>query len=165
MKEIKNRILALQKEKKEILNKYPEEDEPMQGMYAMVNIQLELEIKFLTELDKQLTVKAKNKEYILCPSCWYDDGIKHVHQPTNIKVGYITSGQRHHNCMGTFAQIVGFPYNEKALKINRTEVQGFLTSKNRFVGRKLALKIAIESLQLMGKDTQKATELHSEDLY
>lgn len=43
--------------------------------------------------------------------------------------------------------------------------QGFLTNTNRFVGRVEAMKIAIESGQVVQNETHKTNELFSEDLY
>ncbi len=89
------------------------------------------------------------KEYILCAANWYNDGEKHEHQPIGVRAGFVVCGLRHHNCIGTFAQIVGFPYDDAAKRIMRTEVQGFLTNTNRFVSRKEALIIATEAKQLI----------------
>jgi len=89
------------------------------------------------------------KEYILCSANYYDDGVKHEHSPNNIINGFVICGRRHHNCIGTFAQMVGFPYTAEGHKLRQTEVQGFLTNTNRFVNRKEALKIATEAKQLI----------------
>jgi hypothetical protein len=57
--------------------------------------------------------------------------------------------------------MVGFPYDENGLKLMITEEQGFLTSKNRFVDRQEAGKIAFSA-----KQTKKLiNKLHSEDLW
>lgn len=101
------------------------------------------------------------QEYIICAANFYDDNVERTSRPTNIKTGFVTCGHRHHNCIGTFAEIYGFPYNEKALEIRNTEEQGFMTSKNRFVDRKEAGIIAYNA-----KQTETLIErLHSEDLY
>lgn len=108
------------------------------------------------------------KEIILCAANWYDDGKEYVHQPRNIKTGFVTCGHRHHNCIGIFAQIVGFPYDENGLKLLRMEVQGFLTQTNRFVDRKEGYKIAFESDQIIGPNKgypENSIGLTSEDLY
>lgn len=101
------------------------------------------------------------REYILCAANYYDDGSVQVHKPTNITTGFITCGQRHHNCISTFAQIVGFPYTKKGLKIMRTEIEGFLTSRNRFVDRKEGGEIAFKA----GQTKILIDKLYSEDLY
>lgn len=105
------------------------------------------------------------KEYILCAANRYDDGIVHVHQPLNIRKGFVVCGRRHHNCISTFAQIVGFPYSKAANKLQKTEVQGFLTNTDRFVDRLSALKIAREANQLITGTGNELLGLFSEDLY
>jgi len=106
--------------------------------------------------------KETDREFILCSANHYDDGIEHSYSPKNIKTGFVVCGHRHHNCIGTFAQMVGFPYSDEAHKLQNTEEQGFLTNTNRFVDRKEACRIAILANQI--SDTQKET-LYSEDLY
>ena len=104
---------------------------------------------------------TEKKEYIICSAHHYNDGKVHVHQPTNIKIGFITTGLRHHNCHRTFSQIMGFPYSPEALKIKNTEIQGFITNRYRFVDRKEAALLAYAARQI----TKTVKELHSEDLY
>jgi len=99
-------------------------------------------------------------ERILCAAIWYNDGKKHVHQPINIETGFVICGRRHHNCIG-IADIFG-------LKITRKDVQGFLTSKDRFVDRKEAVPIARSADQIIEPHLQKSIDdeiLFSEDLY
>lgn len=108
------------------------------------------------------------KEYILCAANHYDDGKEHMHSPKNIDSGFVTCGRRHHNCIQTFAQIMGFPYSVRAQEIMSTEIQGFLTNTNRFVDRKEAYKIAFESDQIIGPNKghrENNIGLTSEDLY
>ena len=110
----------------------------------------------------------ETKEYILCAANRYDDGQTHVNQPININRGFVICGRRHHNCITTFAQIVGFPYNELGHRIHNTEVQGFLTNTNRFVTRKEGYKIAFEADQIIGPNKglpENSIGLTSEDLY
>lgn len=105
-------------------------------------------------------------EKILCAANYYNDGIEHKHSPFNISIGFITCGRRHHNCISTFAQIVGFPYSAEAQKLHSTEVQGFLTDMNRFVDRKEALIIAENANQIFHNiKLDKEIGLTSEDLY
>lgn len=107
-------------------------------------------------------------EWIICAANWYNDGEKHEHQPKNITEGFITCGRRHHNCIGTFAQIVGFPYTEIGHKIHETEQHGFLTNTNRFVSRKEAFQIARLANQIHGPNKgqqENSIGLTSEDLY
>lgn len=107
-------------------------------------------------------------EYILCAANSYRDGKKHEHQPKNIIDGFVVCGRRHHNCINTFAQIVGFPYTPLGARIRGTEVQGFLTNTDRFVTRKEAYKIAFEANQIIGPNkgcSENSIGLTSEDLY
>jgi len=105
-------------------------------------------------------------EKILCAANYYQDGMIHEHQPKNISNGFVVCGRRHHNCIGTFAQIVGFPYTDEGLKIRNTEVQGFLTTDNLFVDRKEALKIATNAKQINHNvELDGNVGLISEDLY
>lgn len=97
------------------------------------------------------------KEYILCSAVWFDDGVAYVHQPINIKSGYVICGKRHHNC---FALQSVFSNNGMIRSWN-SDTQGFLTNTDRFVGRREAAKIAFESKQI----NQIKEELFSEDLY
>ena len=110
----------------------------------------------------------KMKEYILCAANYYNDGNKHDFQPSNINTGFVVCGRRHHNCIKTFVQIVGFPYTELGHKIHNTEIQGFLTNTDRFVGRKEAYAIAFEADQIHGPNkgrSENSIGLTSEDLY
>ena len=103
-------------------------------------------------------IRATKDEYIICAAIWFDDGIDtYVHQPKNIKTGFVVSGRRHHNCFTTIAMLTGPRKDRKYLK----EEQGFLTSKDRFVDRKEAGEIAFK----VGQTTDLRTCLFSEDLY
>lgn len=98
------------------------------------------------------------KEYILCSAIWFDDGEDtYNHQPINIKTGYVVCGQRHHNCFNTKAILQGVKTERNTID----DVQGFLTNKNRFVGREEAAIIAFNANQIK-KEKQ---TLYSEDLY
>ena len=108
------------------------------------------------------------QEYILCAANFYQDNIRRVHQPKNITTGFVVCGRRHHNCIGTFAQIVRFPYSKKANKLQDTEIQGFLTNTDRFVDRKEAYTIAFNADQIKGPNkghSENSIGLTSEDLY
>jgi hypothetical protein len=107
-------------------------------------------------------------EYILCAANYYNDWVIHEHQPKNISVGFVVCGRRHHNCIQTFAMIMGFPYSDAAHAIHATEEQGFLTNTNRFVGRKEAYDIAFAADQIKGPNqgqSKNSIGLTSEDLY
>jgi hypothetical protein len=101
------------------------------------------------------------KEIILCAANHYEDGKNHPHQPNNITSGFVICGLRHSNCITIFSIMVGFPYDDNAMVIKKTERQGFLTSENRFVEREEAAQIAIEA----GQIKQHKIVLYSEDLY
>ncbi len=108
------------------------------------------------------------KEYILCAANYYDDGKHHVHQPKNIATGFVVCGLRHCNCINIFALMVGFPYDKNGHELRATEVQGFLTNTDKFVGRKEAYKIAFEADQIIGPNKgypENSIGLTSEDLY
>lgn len=108
------------------------------------------------------------KEFILCAANYYNDGQQHTHQPKNIHNGFIVCGRRHHNCINTFTQIVGFPYTKEGQSLHKTEIQGFLTNTNRFVTRKEAYKIAFAANQIIGPNkgySENSIGLTSEDLY
>lgn len=99
------------------------------------------------------------EEYILCAAVWFKDGKPYEHQPININMGIVVCGQRHHNCLFTaWALRKGLTSLSEA---NGKNIQGFLTSKNRFVDRKEAGQIAYKAEQI-GKLTDC---LFSEDLY
>ena len=96
--------------------------------------------------------------YIICAAIWFNDGKKHEYQPCNIDSGFVVAGRRHHNVFLTVADIKDVSYKDYGYSEN---IQGFLTSDNRFVNRKEAGQIAFDAGQ-----TAKLTEyLFSEDLY
>lgn len=105
------------------------------------------------------------KEYILCAANYYDDGVENTHTCVNVKTGFVICGRRHHDCISTFARMVGFPYNEEANKLRRTEEQGFITNTNRWVDRLEALEIARNANQLITGEGNSNLGLFSEDLY
>lgn len=96
-----------------------------------------------------------DKERIICAAVWYKNGGEYVHQPKNVKSGFVVMGLRHCNCFETVNILVGggIPSTE--------EVQGFITSSNRFVDRIEAVGIAYEARQI----NSLRDFLYSEDLY
>lgn len=105
--------------------------------------------------------KTMNKEeYILCAAIWFRNDIEYPHQPNNISSGIVVCGQRHHNCFN-IATILDPKKEIFVGEVKRKPIQGFLTSKNRFVGRDLAGTIAF----LAGQIKEKTDCLFSEDLY
>lgn len=98
-----------------------------------------------------------NREYILCSAIYFDDNKEYIHMPKNIETGFVICGRRHHNCLAILGQVLQ-PHKEyKYLE----EVQGFLTSENRFVDRQEAGKIAFEA----GQTDSLITTLFSEDIF
>jgi hypothetical protein len=90
------------------------------------------------------------QERILCAAIHFDDGNKYIHQPKNIKTGFVVCGRRHHNCFA----IIGILGKDR-LKFN--VVQGFITNTDRFVDRYEAFKVT--------KGGSGNHKLYSEDLY
>lgn len=68
-----------------------------------------------------------NKEIVICAAIWVQDGKKRPYQPTNIPSGTVFCGLRHPSIL---SQLAAYGIAHK----NRS-VQGFLTSKNRFLTR------------------------------
>lgn len=95
------------------------------------------------------------KPYIICAAIHFDDGEPHIHQPRNIKTGFVVTGWRHHNIFMTM-NILGYDRLE-ALKGK----QGFLTSQNMFLTRDLAKSMATS----IGQAENVNGTLTSEDLY
>ena len=103
------------------------------------------------------------EEYILCSAIWYKDlplkkDIEHNVLPINCDRGLVFCGYRHTHCMYTMVSITG-------LRSVETEVgeyvQGFLTSKNRFVDREEGARIH----RANGHKIDFENRLFSEDLY
>ena len=104
-----------------------------------------------------------DKEYILCAAIWYKEipikkDIPHNVRPINCDRGLVFCGYRHAQCMYTMVSVTG-------LRSVETEVgeyvQGFLTSKNRFVDREEGAEIHIAN----GHTIDFENRLFSEDLY
>lgn len=106
-----------------------------------------------------------SKEYIICAAIWYktlelkDPDVLRIRgfSPYNTDCGIVFSGWRHHNCMYQMRAITGLTDHEAG-----HGVQGFLTSKNMFVTRKEAVKIAENAGQI---PIGSSTYLYSEDIY
>lgn len=107
-----------------------------------------------------------NIEKISCSAIWYKDlKLKKVFTsnvlPINCDRGIVFCGHRHCQCMYSMCSITG-------LRSVETEVgkyvQGFLTTKNRFVDREEGAKIALGSGQIEKLNYSSKT-LYSEDLY
>ena len=99
------------------------------------------------------------RENIICSALHISNEKEYVHQPKNIKQGYVVCGRRHHNCFTTLFMIDS--------NVDKNIVtQGFLTNEDRFVSRKEAFQIARCSMQIknLGEWNQDSI-LFSEDLY
>lgn len=131
----------------------------------------------------------KQKEYILCAAVHYDNGLEYNFQKIyGIKTGFVICGYRHplicdilpfnpFYLKRIFAdsepdKIAVQKYEELKYKygwqedsLTRCEtIQGFLTSKGRFVNRREAFQIALAAGQI-DESAGVDRELFSEDLY
>jgi hypothetical protein len=108
------------------------------------------------------------EEKILCAAIWYKDfplvktdiEIPGFERPLNCDRGMVFMGHRHHNCMYQMIAISG-KYQHQAGE----EIQGFLTSKNRFVNRNEGLEIALKMNQVIDLDDVHGYKLYSDNLY
>src|ERR1700754_3026990 len=102
----------------------------------------------------------KDIERILCAAIHYPElAVGGPHRPRNIVTGIVVCGHRHHDCISTFSVLT------KMRSATQKSVQGFLTSKNRFVDREEGWKIAQAAWQLKDGIVRDRTRLHSEDIY
>ena len=101
-----------------------------------------LGIVFGSVLEIQVYKNSSKAEYILCAAIHILDGEIHEHQPKNVETGYVVTGWRHHNCYQTISLI-----NQRKIRKHR-DIQGFLTSKNRFLDRKEAGQLAKQCNQI-----------------
>lgn len=101
-------------------------------------------------------------ERILCSAIWYKEfSVKNENlqpNPANVHNGLVFCGHRHTHCMHTMVSVTGLRSVEKEVG---KSIQGFLTSKNRFVDRTEAAEIARSA----GQVSSHVTYLYSEDLY
>jgi hypothetical protein len=96
--------------------------------------------------------------YIICAAIWFQDNKEHEHQPRNIDTGFVVCGRRHHNVFLIVADIKDIPFRDYGYSKN---IQGFMTSDDRFVDRKEGGQIAFDA----GQTKKLKTTLFSEDLY
>ncbi|MDB4343500.1 hypothetical protein OAA15_00605 [bacterium] len=105
-----------------------------------------------------MKVKMKREERIVCSAI----------EITNVNEVYdgVYLGLRHGDCFGaiTRKRTLMKDSDELRIKCLRNAEQGFLTTKNRFVGRKDAMKIARVQGQVIAQFGN-GTELYSECLY
>jgi hypothetical protein len=113
-------------------------------------------------------------EFIICAAIWVNDKKIHEQQPEGIETGFVICGRRHHNCYQTIKDLLGIDVSSYFTKLNYSDEdyrlhQGFVTSNDRYVGRKEAWIIAKSNNQIrIGLNAvQDETEaiLISENLY
>lgn len=128
----------------------------------------EKHIRYIHQIESILDdlQNIKHNEYILCSAVWYKDLLLKKPEvlkirgfsPFNVDKGIVFCGWRHTNCIYQMVAITGL----KSIPSEAgEEVQGFLTSKNRFVDRKEAGEIAFKAKQI----NKEIDFLFSEDLY
>ena len=103
-------------------------------------------------------------EKIVCAANWYksfplieNEAPVGFTRPINCHEGIVFCGLRHHNCLHQMISITGKTQSEMG-----NEVQGFLTTRNRFVDRKEG---ALIWLAQGGTLEYSDERLFSEDLY
>lgn len=109
--------------------------------------------------EKRLIAHLNNgkTEYVMCAANYYDDGKDYMFQPYNIDKGVVVCGWRHSCCGNVYMAL------NKEAKSWDDCIQGFLTTKNRFLTRSEALELVKETGQL-SRDII-GGELTSEDLW
>ena len=103
-------------------------------------------------------------EKVLCSAVWYkelplknpDVLLINGFAPYNIDKGVVFCGWRHMNCIYQMIAIYGMKNHEAG-----ESVQGFLTSKNRFVDREEGAEIHVRN----GGKLNYGNQLYSEDIY
>jgi len=117
------------------------------------------------------------QEYIACSAIYYPNGDKFQLQPANIDNGFVACGHRHAHCRIPLVEMFypnwqeerdsGMPLEEQPrIHVIRNEIQGFLTSKNRFVDRIEGMAIALAADQILPDRKRNLQEiLYSEDIY
>ncbi len=100
-------------------------------------------------------------EKILCAAIHYTEFFPSIRICQNVD-GLVIFGHRHHHCIRIMFELTGKRTVQFADDGVGVFEQGFLTSLNRFVGRKEAYQIAVQQNQTIHKQVQ---ILYSEDLY
>lgn len=113
--------------------------------------------KFYADL---IESEKKDTERILCAAIWYKDLQTAFRLPVNIKSGIVVLGYRHPDCISMVLTLTGKRTVELADDGVGKTVQGFLTSKNRFLNRTEARELFIQN-----GGNPEFKELYSEDLY
>lgn len=107
-------------------------------------------------------IKFRYMEKILCAAIWYKSlPTQELYAPNNIDRGLVLCGWRHGCIIQQLKVLANLRTCTFASDASGESVQGFLTSKNRFIDR-------IEAHALFVKNGGKpdfSDELYSEDLY
>jgi len=108
-----------------------------------------------------------NQEYILCAAWWFKDipvftKLEDNIRPFNCDRGIVFCGWRHPQCLYSMVSLTGLAQHETG-----ENIEGFLTSKNRFVDRTEGAKIAFNADQIIDNPRHQFNpdRLYSEDLY
>lgn len=106
-------------------------------------------------------------EKIVCAAIWYKKIKTYLHgnPVVNIDEGHVVCGLRHGNCIGTMKALTGKRTVTVAEDGVGEHVQGFLTTKNRFVDRYEGFEIAKNANQILDMSQTRGKRLFSEDLY
>lgn len=99
--------------------------------------------------------------YLLCSAIWYMDLPTMRLLPKNCNKGIVLCGWRHGNIIAQMETTMGLRTVVNGEKSVGKYEQGFLTSDNRFVGRKEAAELAFRS----GQIKEMKTYLFSEDVW
>jgi hypothetical protein len=110
------------------------------------------------------------KEYLLCAAIWYKELPSMRLLPYNCDRGIVLCGRRHDNIIAQMEATMGLrTVSNGGIRSAGEYEQGFLTNTNRFVGRREAYKIALESGQIKKKkinnDKEEIYHLFSEDVW
>lgn len=103
---------------------------------------------------------TNREEYILCAAIWYKDFPKPAHSVINCDRGVVLCGYSHAHIIHQHVILM----KKRSAEMGEYE-QGFLTSKNRFVGREESLIIALRENQVLDLKEIRGNRLFSEDLY
>lgn len=108
---------------------------------------------------------SNRNEYILCAAIWFKCSDTPVHRPKNTDKGIVLCGYRHGDIFSQTGLLI-----KHRIELGITEeIQGFLTSHNRFVDREEAGEIALANNQFKNdierEEVMKTHYLYSENLY
>ena len=102
----------------------------------------------------------------MCSAIWYKElPLKKTNIPLNVLLpvncnkGVVFCGQNHNHCMYTMIAVTGLMSDQAG-----ESIQGFLTTKNRFVDRYDAYTVAVDAGQIK-HDDKFVKKLYSEDIW